>query len=130
MNPDTLSQTLQKGFRVTLGATASLIEAIQDPQASSQKFSELGTDVNRLTAELETKGETTELEARQFVDGLLSQMPNPFGTSPSGPGATTVNTVATPIVDSSVEADLNVLTQELAEIRQEIEALKDQNRPG
>lgn len=128
MNPDTLSQTLQKGFRVTLGATASLIEAIQDPQASSQKFSELGTDVNRLTEELEIKGETTELEARQFVDGLFSQLPSPFGASNGATSTATVNTVATPVVDSTVQADLDILTQDLAEIRQEIESLKDQNR--
>ncbi|MGF1567926.1 MAG: hypothetical protein ACFCVD_07625 [Nodosilinea sp.] len=124
MNSDTLTQTLQKGFRVTLGATASLIEAIQDPERSNQTFSELGNDVNRLTEELEVKGATTEREARQFVDGLLSQVPKPFdGSSPSPP---TVNTVASPIVENPVQGDLEALTQELAQIRGEIEALKSQ----
>ena len=126
MYPDDLSQTLQKGFRVTLGATASLIEAIQDPESSSQKFSDLGGDVNRLTEELEVKGETTEREARQFVDTLLSQMPNPFTSSDSDSGGSTVITVATPVVSNSVQSELESLTQELAEIRQEIEALKTQ----
>ncbi|MEO1067796.1 MAG: hypothetical protein AAFW95_01550 [Cyanobacteria bacterium J06638_6] len=126
MNPDDLSQTLQKGFRVTLGATASLIEAIQDPNGSSQKFSAIGSDVNRLTEELEVKGETTEREARQFVDTLMSQMPNPF--TPAGPGSEgpTITTVASPVVNSSVQSDLEALTQELADIRQEIESLKAQ----
>ncbi|HZG39422.1 MAG TPA: hypothetical protein VEZ50_12140 [Nodosilinea sp.] len=124
MYPDDLSQTLQKGFRVTLGATASLIEAIQDPESSSQKFSAMGGDVNRLTEELEVKGETTEREARQFVDGLLSQMPNPFtGPGPEA-GGPTITTVASPVVDVSVQSDLETLTQELAAIRKEIEALK------
>ncbi|WP_035986076.1 hypothetical protein [Leptolyngbya sp. KIOST-1] len=124
MYPDDLSQTLQKGFRVTLGATASLIEAIQDPESSNQRFSTLGGDVNRLTEELEIKGETTEREARLFVDSLLSQMPNPFtsaGPETSGP---TITTVASPVVDASVQSELEALTQELALIRQEIEALK------
>jgi polyhydroxyalkanoate synthesis regulator phasin len=124
MNPDTLSQTLQKGFHLTLGATASLIEALQDPQGSSQKFSELGGDVNRLTEELESKGATTEQEARQFVDGLLGQMPNPFNQGATTETGTTVNTVATPIADAAVQTDLEALTQELVQIRQEIEALK------
>lgn len=127
MYPDDLSQTLQKGFRVTLGATASLLEAIQDPENSSQKFSAIGNDVNRLTEELEVKGETTEREARQFVDSLLGQMPNPFTSSNSDAEGTTITTVASPVVNASVQTDLETLTQELAEIRQEIEALKGQN---
>jgi polyhydroxyalkanoate synthesis regulator phasin len=126
MNSDTLSQTLQKGFHVTLGATASLLEALQDPQGSGQKFSELGGDVNRLTEELEEKGVTTEQEARQFVDGLFQQMPNPFSGSTSPTSPATVNTVATPVADVAVQAELDALTHELAEIRQEIEALKQQ----
>ncbi|WOD38044.1 hypothetical protein [Nodosilinea sp. E11] len=124
MHPDDLSQTLQKGIRVTLGATASLIEAIQDPENSSQKFSALGGDVNRLTEELEVKGELTEREARQFVDALLSQVPNPFTSAPSETDGPTIITVASPVVDTSVQNDLEALTQELAAIRSEIEALK------
>ncbi|TVP66856.1 MAG: hypothetical protein EA342_10675 [Leptolyngbya sp. LCM1.Bin17] len=129
MNSDTLSQSLQKGFRVTLGATASLIEAIQDPQQSRQTFSGLGNDVNRLTEELEIKGEVTEREARQFVDGLMSQMPDLFqGTdlfqTDGSSAPPTVNTVATPVVDLSIQTELEALTQELAQVRQDIETLK------
>lgn len=124
MYPDDLAQTFQKGIRVTLGATASLIEAIQDPEASNQKFSELGGDVNRLTEELEVKGEVTEREARQFVDSLLNQVPNPFTGSAPEAGGTTITTVASPVVNTSVQNDLEELTQELAAIRLEIEALK------
>jgi polyhydroxyalkanoate synthesis regulator phasin len=129
MNPDTLSQSLQKGFRVTLGATASLIEAIQNPQQSNQTFASLDGDMNRLTEELEIKGEVTEREARQFVDGLLSQMPGLFQDTDmfqTGRTATppTVNTVATPVVDVSIQAELEALTADLALIRQEIESLQ------
>ncbi len=126
MYPDDLSQNLQKGFRVTLGATASLIEALQDPENSSQKFSELGGDVNRLTEELEVKGETTEREARQFVDSLLSQVPNPFDSSSANGGGPTITTVASPVAEGAVQSDLEALTLELAAIRSEIEALKHQ----
>jgi len=123
MSLDSLSQTVQKGFRVTLGATASLLEAIQDPQGASQKFSEIGTDFNRLTEELEVKGESTEQEARQFVDSMMTQMPNPFGPG-AAPSARTVNTTAVTVVDASIQAELQELTQQISEIRQEIENLK------
>ncbi|MEB3290595.1 MAG: hypothetical protein VKI82_11820 [Leptolyngbya sp.] len=125
MTPDTVTTTLQKGLRVTLGATATLIEAIQEPQTSGERFSALGSDVNHIAETLETKGEVAEREARQFVDGLLSQLPSPFtnGASPSP----TVDTVATPVATPSVQSDLAALTQELAEIRQAIEALKTEN---
>jgi polyhydroxyalkanoate synthesis regulator phasin len=124
MNPDTLTQTIQKGFRVTLGATASLLDALLDPQGSQAKFSEIGTDVDRLTEALETKGAVTEQEARALVDSLLTQMPNPFNPTPASEA--TVNTVATPVTDLAVQADLQTLTQELSALRQEIETLKQQ----
>ncbi|HIK43381.1 MAG TPA: hypothetical protein IGR64_00680 [Leptolyngbyaceae cyanobacterium M65_K2018_010] len=128
MNPDTLSATLQKGFHVTLGATAALLEAIQNPQNSSQRFSELGNDVHRIAEELEAKGETTEREARQLVDRLLSQVPNPFPSPGPASPTPTVDAVATPIADSAVQSDLAALTQELSEIRQAIEDLKRQTQ--
>jgi polyhydroxyalkanoate synthesis regulator phasin len=126
MNADSLTETLQKGFRLTLGATASLLEAIQDPQGSSRKFSEIGTDVNRLAEELEAKGAVTEQEARQFVDGVLVQVPTLFSQPGSEP-TRTVNTVATPIVDPSIQPELEELTLQLNEIRQQLEALKQQS---
>ena len=128
MNPDTVAQFFQKGFRVTLGAATSLIETLQDPKGQTEKFSEIGTDFGRLTEEFETKGETTEQEARKLVDSMVAQMPNPFGSSsPSSAQATTVNTVATPVVDSGVQTDLQTLTEQLASIRQELEELRNQD---
>lgn len=127
MNPDTLTETIQKGVRVTLGAAASLVDAVKDPQGSQAKFSAIGNDVDLLTQELEAKGADTEREARAVVDSVISQvgqMPNPFTTPPASD--TTVDTVAQPIVDISIQAELEVLTQELSVLRQEIEALKAQ----
>lgn len=123
MNSETLSTTLQKGFHITLGATAALLEALQNPQTSSQTFSALSNDVNRITEELEAKGEVTEREARQVVDQLLSQMPNPFQPEATRP-TPTVDTIATPVIDHTAQHELDALTQELAEIRQAIQELK------
>jgi polyhydroxyalkanoate synthesis regulator phasin len=125
MNPDTLTQTLQKSFRVTLGATASLLDALKDPQGSQAKFSTIGTDVDRLTEELEARGADTEREARELVDTVMTQMPpipNPFATT--APGDATVDAVATPVVDLSIQSDLEALTVELAALRQNLDAMQ------
>lgn len=127
MNPDTLTETIQKGVRVTLGATASLMDAIRDPQGSQEKFSAIGNDMDLLTQELEAKGADTEREARALVDSLMSQMeqvPNPF--APPSASDATVDTVAQPVTDASVQAEIDLLTQELSTLRQEIETLKAQ----
>lgn len=128
MNFDTLTELIQKSFRVSLGAAASAVEAIQDPQASASKFSDIGTDFDRLADELEVKGALTEKEARDFVDNFSGsfegQWPNPFGPSPAS-GAT-VNTVAQPVADSGIQSEIMALTEQLSAIRQEIEQLKAQ----
>ncbi|MEM9008151.1 MAG: hypothetical protein AAGE59_32165 [Cyanobacteria bacterium P01_F01_bin.86] len=127
MNPDTLTETIQKGFRVTLGATASLMDAIRDPEGSQAKFSAIGNDMDLLTQELEAKGADTEREARVLVDSLMAQVgqiPNPFMQPPASEA--TVETVAMPVADASMQAELDTLAQELAALRQEIETLKVQ----
>jgi len=124
MNPETLTETIQKGFRVTLGATASLVDALRDPQASQERFGNI-SDFDVLTQELEAKGTDAEREARAVVDSVMSQMgqmPNPFGQTSASEA--TVDTYASPVADMSVQVELDALTQELATLRQEIEALK------
>jgi len=130
MTPDGFSQTLQKGFHLTLGTGAALLEAIQSPQQASQRFADLGNDVARITAELEAMGATTEREARQVVDTLVSQLPFPFPQPPSGTGSATVDTVAKPITDTTIQDDLASLRQALTEIRQELDALSDHSSQG
>ena len=125
MNFDTFTNLIQKGFHISLGAAASAVEAIQDPQKASQKFSDIGTDFNRLADELEVKGSTTEKEARDFVDNLTQQMPNPFQSTPAS--SSTITTVATPVADNGVQAEIKALTEQLTLIRAEIEQLKAKN---
>lgn len=126
MNFDTFTELLQKGFRVTLGAASSAVEAIQDPQGSASKFSEIGPDIERLTDELEVRGALTEKEARDFVDGFTGgQWPNPFEAAPAG--SATVNTQATTVVDQSLQLEIKDLTAQLAAIRLELEQLKQQD---
>ncbi|MFZ4639921.1 MAG: hypothetical protein ACOYMP_05915 [Nodosilinea sp.] len=124
MNPNEVSQALQKGLHLTLGAAASMVEALQFPEESSRKFAELGNDFSRLAEVLEAKGETTEKEARQLVDALLSQIPQPFSHGNSSSPDSRANSVVQPVTDASLQNDLVALTEDLAAVRRELETLK------
>lgn len=134
MNTNTLIELFQKGYRVTLGAASSAVEAVQDPQRAADEFSEVGTDFQRLADKLEVRGALTEKEARDFVEGMAGQMPEPFRSfsanfpqsgTPDAPR--TVTTVATPIVDTALQAEVESLTAELVAMREELETLRQQN---
>lgn len=130
MNTDTLIELLQKGYRVTLGAASTAVEAVQDPQQTADEFSMIGTDFQRLADKLEVRGALTEKEARNFVESMMSQMPESFRANfPSETASTpkTVTTVATPVIDTQLQAEVESLTAELIEIRREIEALRQQD---
>lgn len=117
MNPDTLIQTLQKGYRVTIGATASVIESLQDSQCREENFAKLRSDPNQLIEELAVKGETTEREARSFVDSVFSQQSNGTPSSYEATPPASPRTVA-------IQQDLQELTAQLAAIRAELERLR------
>jgi polyhydroxyalkanoate synthesis regulator phasin len=115
MNSETLIQNLQKGYRVTIGATASVIESLQDSQRREENFAKLRSDPNQLIEELAVKGETTEQEARRFVDSLFSQPSTPSAAPSSAP---------MPPQTVAIQQDLQDLTAQLAAIRAELERLR------
>jgi len=124
-----LAKLLQKGFYVTLGATASLLEVIQDPRKAQDRFDALRRDLNSATEEFAEKGAVTESEARNLVDNFVAQQIKTTTPSPSDQAAdltsvNTVNTTATTVVDSNVQADLQELTQQLADLRTELEKIR------
>jgi len=133
MNTDTLVEIFQKGYRVTLGAASSAVEAVQDPQRAADEFSAVGTDWERLADKLEVRGALTEKEARDFVGGVMSQMPEPFRSasenfpdfSTQSKEPKTVTTVATPVVDAGLQAEVESLTAELIAMRKEIDELRN-----
>jgi polyhydroxyalkanoate synthesis regulator phasin len=114
MNPDQLLQTLQKGYRVSIGATASMIESLQDSQRRDENFAKLRSDPNQLIEDLAIKGETTEREARNFVDSVFQNRPGSNETSSTAP----------PAASSVIQQDLQALTAQLAAIRAELERLR------
>jgi polyhydroxyalkanoate synthesis regulator phasin len=133
MNTDTFIELLQKGYRVTLGAASSAVEAVQDPQRAADDFSDVGTDLQLLADRLEVRGALTEKEARSFVEGVVNQMPEPFRSvsqsfsQGAAESPKTVTTVATPVVDTQLQAEVESLTAELIAIRKEIEELRQKD---
>lgn len=132
MNPDTLIELFQKSYRVTLGAASTAVEAVRDPQRAADDFSAVGTDFQQLADKLEVRGALTEKEARDFVEGMMNQLPEPFRSVSSSFSAapktpTTVTTVAIPVVDTELQAEVSALTAELIAIRKEIEDLKQKD---
>jgi polyhydroxyalkanoate synthesis regulator phasin len=125
MNSDNLIQLAQKSLRVTLGATADLLETLQDSQRREESLFRLKTEFDQLADAWEVKGATTEQEARNFVDGLLNQ--RAATTNPTPPPSATPATPAPATPASAIQQDLQDLTVQLATIRAELERLREQN---
>jgi polyhydroxyalkanoate synthesis regulator phasin len=125
MNSDTIVEQIQKGFRVTLGATASLVEVIQDPSKREENIAKLNQEWSQLSADWAEKGEVTEQEARSFVDTILTQRQGTTtDPSPSAPSA------AAPTATPEVQLEIQELTAQLAAIRAELERLRNQDSPA
>lgn len=132
MNPENLMELVQKSFRVTVGATTSLLETLQDPQKRQEVTSKLQSEWNQLADEWAEKGAITEQEARRFVDSFLARQRggvssnttnNTTDSQPSEP----IPTTAVPVSELSmpdVQAELQELTAQLAALREELESLK------
>ncbi|ELS33831.1 MULTISPECIES: hypothetical protein [Pseudanabaena] len=131
-----LEKLVQKGYYVTLGATSSLIEVIQDPIKREENLKMLGRSLDEITQTLAEKGVTTEAEARSYVDSFISQQVSGKPTDNSdATGLTTVTTTAKTVDDSAPEKsdqkvkasmrdEIEELTQQLASLRSELEQLR------
>jgi polyhydroxyalkanoate synthesis regulator phasin len=132
-----LSKLVQKGYYITLGATSSLIEVIQDPIKREENIKMLGRSFDEITQELTDKGISTEAEARSYVDNFIAQQVSGSANveSPSA-GLTTVTTTARTVDDTtdndksdkkmkaSLRDEIQELTQQLACLRSELEQLR------
>ncbi|MCM1981735.1 hypothetical protein [Lyngbya confervoides] len=110
---------LKKGLHVSLGATTSLIESVQDPVKREENLAQLNLGFNELTRIWEAKGETTEAEARQFIDSVV--------TSPSGSSAASspAAPISQPLVDPVLIQDLQDLTVQISTMREELAKPQD-----
>ncbi len=125
MNSEDFTQLLQKGVRITLGASASLVENLQNPQKRTQNLSQLRTELDQLATEWAAKGEMTEQEARSFVQQLFNQLGNRQSTSPTADSPnTSVTTSTDDVAPPEVRLEIQELTAQLAAIRAELEKLQ------
>ncbi len=112
-------EVLQKSFRVTLGATASLVETLQD----NQKRDELKIELEEKINELAEKGATTEQELRKFVENFK-------GVSNNSPSSSTPITIdiddedTTPKSSQNSAQEIKDLTDEISSLRAELEELR------
>ncbi|OLP17499.1 hypothetical protein BST81_14260 [Leptolyngbya sp. 'hensonii'] len=125
MNSDNLFQLLQKGFRISLGAAASVIETLQDPQKRNQGFTQLSEQWSQLSEEWATKGAATEQEARNFVDTFWAHKQEQQRYPASSPLGADGVTVRNGNPDAQVE--LEALTAQIAALRAEVERLRNEN---
>ncbi len=124
MNPDNLTEAIQKGFRIAVGATATLVESLQDAQKREETFAKIQSpDLGKLTEELAEKGAVTEQEARNFVETLLNQSQ---GTANPTPGATTADPTpaSEPVASADSQQEVRDLTAQIAALRAELEKLQ------
>lgn len=123
MNSNNLLQLVQTGFRVTLGATTSAIETLQDSQKLQEIFSQFNSDMKQQMEAWAEKGEVTEQEARKMMDNLWSQS----GQATSSAASTTIDIVSeTPnTTGGSVESEIQNLTEQIVNLRQELESLRE-----
>lgn len=125
MNSETLVQLLQQSFHVTLGATASFAEVLQDEQKRQESWRKLTENLAELTQEWSEKGKITEEEARNFVDNLMKEKTNPpnSGVDPESAGFSQEPETPT---DGDPQAEIEELTEQLATLRSELEKLRQE----
>lgn len=132
MNSDDLIQVLQTGMHVTIGATTSLLEVLQDPDKRQENLAKLSQEWNQLSEAWAEKGIETEREARGFVDTLFSRQSHPPSSTASADPMevstpdTPVDAAAAPSMSSAIQQEVQALTAQLAAMRAELERLRTQ----
>ncbi|MGB2923761.1 MAG: hypothetical protein WBB82_00495 [Limnothrix sp.] len=109
---------VQKGFHVTVGAAASLVETIQDPLKRDVTISEFRTELQTRTTEWSAKGEMTEQEARKFLEKVFQQ------DKVNNPGSQEVTTTVTEVKNADVELEIKALTDQIVLLKAELAALR------
>lgn len=121
MNSNNLGEFFQTGFRVSLGATASLVEIVQDSQKREENLSQLKSEFSQKVTEWAQKGETTEQEARNFIEQMLKRQ----GNSESPGARETAKDTPTPAASQNTQQEIEELTAQIAAIRTELEQMRD-----
>ena len=125
MNSDNLTQMLQKGFRVTLGATSFVIDTLQDSQKRDENLSKLKSEnLSQLTEEWAQQGELTEREARNFVDTIFTQQNTQDSDRTEVTSDPPIGAPAEPAGQSDPRLEIQELTAQVAALRAELQNLR------
>ena len=124
MSNNAAANLLQKGLRITIGATTTLVETLQDPQKRQQTLTELQSQLSQQTQLWAEKGEITETEAKRWVETWLAQQKQQrTNTSSSAGNSTTV----TNIRFSDAQREIEELTAQILALKTELEQSRSQS---
>lgn len=124
MNTETLFDNLHQSFRITVGATASLVETLQDSEKRSQTFSDFQSEFSKKAQEWASKGETTEQEARRITQEWLEKLRN-NPTEVNNDSVSQTETEGTVSSETDVKKQIRELTQQISSLREELEELRE-----
>lgn len=87
------------------------------------------SELDRLTVEWEAKGESTEQEARHFVQQILERLPQQHSSSAatSPPSAEQGVSTPAPTAPPDVQLEIQELTAQLAAIRAELKQMQERD---
>ncbi len=125
MNSNNLLDILQTGFRVSLGATTSLVETLQDPQKREESLSQIRVELSQRVTEWAEKGAVTEQEARRLIEQIWRQPSNPGSSTTTDATRPTSATSPSSTTSPSTQLEIEELTAQIAAIRTELEKLRD-----
>lgn len=111
---------LRKGLHVTLGATTSLVESVQDPLKREENLAQLNLGFDELTNIWQEKGSVTENEARQFVDTVISSSMNAVTPNNNTYGSPTQSPSSGTTFNADIASEIEDLTTQISEIRNEL----------
>ncbi|MGF1542179.1 MAG: hypothetical protein ACFCU5_17340 [Pleurocapsa sp.] len=122
MNSNNLIQVVRQGFRIAIGATADCVETFQNPQKRAEAFSEIETELKQKTQAWSIKGESTEQQAKEFVENLMNQRGWSTNQSPTTASSSTSTTANK---SSNINSGIQELTAEIIALKLELEKLRN-----
>lgn len=114
MESNTIFNLIQQGFRTAVGATASVVETLQDSQKRTQILSDLNTEWQQKSQEWAQKGTITEQEARKIIEQFFKGYTNKNSNS--------YENIEVKSVDNQTNG-IQELTREIVALREEVQKL-------
>lgn len=117
MDKTAIFQTLQQGLHVTVGATATLIETIQDTQKRNETLSELQSTFQQQTQQWAEKGLVTEEEARRLMDSWLAK----YKSGNSSSCGRSESSSGDRVTYNNAQSEIQDLTEQIIALKTELE---------